>query len=110
MVQQAMKEGENALWARLAKPLTAMQNILSKREAGERTKISAEMIENVAEIADLIPNLNATGNAELEKFSNEIKALVHGLTKDDLSDDEKRRREILKRVADISRRMTGRKF
>lgn len=106
-VKQAAQAAQAEVWERLITPLRNIQTILSKKENGDRTKITDSLLGNLREIAQSIPALNISNDPRLTQFANDAQAAFSGFTKADLADNASSRQEAIKKANDILRKMTG---
>lgn len=102
---ESMKEVENAAvkdcWERLHTVVKNAAEKLAKPDAIFRDSL----LENVTEITELLPKLNITDDAELDKANEEVKKLVSGFKAEELRTDAKERSNASKELADIERKM-----
>jgi hypothetical protein len=77
----------------------------------ERMKSDAKFkiatIDNLRELVDELPALNFTGNAELKKIGDRIKAKLFEFDAKELREDPKARKRVAKEAADIMDDMAG---
>src|SRR6185436_1794409 len=102
-VESAVKAARNDLWQRLIDPVRHLVNRLSDEDGHFKNSL----IGNITEIIDLIPALNVTGDAKLERFRAEVHALIAGLTPQTLRDDKFTRKEVAEQAEAILSKMEG---
>lgn len=103
-----------------ARRLTETVGSLAKRlrdrnkaetEGGRLTPIRDALVENVREVADLLPALNITGDARIAKAAQEVKALVSGLDAETIRESRAVREEVADKaervLADMAASMGG---
>ncbi len=87
-VQEATREAYEAaakeLVDRATKPLERLAEALTQYEPG-RSRLSKSLLENVGEIAALMPALDVSGNPVITDLAEQIGSLVSGLSTDRLA-------------------------
>lgn len=100
--EEAMKNAQADLWARLHEPLANLISILNKSISGKETRITKTLVSNVEEIADLVPMLNIDDDPELNRMADAAKKLCKGITAEKLSESEELKRKTLAAARDLA--------
>lgn len=108
-VQDAAIEAQRELLKRLIAPVEAMAKKLSEAPKGKQSDIVFRdtLIGNVAEIVQIAPKLNLTGDSTIDGFIKEMEALTK-YTPEDLREDKDKRSEAAQKAAEIAKRLSGR--
>lgn len=110
-VADAEKEAQRELLKRLIGPVQKMAEKLTEQPKGKQKDVVFRdtLIGNIAEIVELAPKMNLTGDIVINAFVDEMKDLTK-YTPEDLRDDKGKRNEAAEKAADIMKRMSGYKL
>jgi hypothetical protein len=79
-VRQSLTRGTEDLWKRLREVVSHMVDRLNEPES----RFHATMVTNVFDLVELLPRLNVNGDAELNRFAEQIRQRLCGFTAQDL--------------------------
>lgn len=96
-MQRRIVEAQRHVWERLAVTMGHFTERMKTKDA----KFKAATIDNLSELADILPGLNVTGDPELNDLANRIKSLVGGCDAKVIRENEKTRKAIGKEAATI---------
>lgn len=102
-LEQATRKAMGDLSNRLYGTVGHMVERLSRSDAVFRDSL----IGNVAEICELIPRLNVTGDPALEEINSEVKAKLAGLSPEELRQDAGKRGQAAQDARQILNKMKG---
>ncbi len=102
-LEQATRKAMGDLSRRLYGTVGHLVERLSQTDAVFRDSL----IGNVAEICELIPRLNVTGDPALEEINSEVKAKLAGLSPEELRQDAGKRGEAARDARQILDKMKG---
>lgn len=107
-VQDAAIEAQKELIKRMIAPVEAMAKKLSEVPKGKQTDIvfRDSLIGNIAEMVQLAPKLNLTGDAAIDGFIKEMEVLTK-YSPDDLRGDKDKRSEAARKAEEIAKRLSG---
>lgn len=88
-IAQATENARRELWGRLIEPVKKMADRLSDPDA----KVYESYVDNIREIAELIPALNVTGDANLERMRQQVLAELTCCSVDRLRNSPSTKRE-----------------
>lgn len=106
-VQSALSDAHKDLWHRLASPLKHLVSFIRESDGKGRTRWCDSLVENVRDIAKLIPALNLHSDSNLESLSKEIAALLAGVSSQALKDDCFTRKDVAQKADAILSKMAG---
>jgi hypothetical protein len=79
-VRQSLTRGTEDLWMRLREVVSHMVDRLNEPES----RFHATMVTNVFDLVELLPRLNVNGDADLNRFAEQIRQRLCGFTAQDL--------------------------
>ena len=79
-VRESLTRGTEDLWKRLRDVVSHMVDRLNEPES----RFHATMVTNVFDLVELLPRLNVNGDADLNRFADQIKQRLCGFTAQDL--------------------------
>jgi hypothetical protein len=79
-VRESLTRGTEDLWKRLRDVVSHMVDRLNEPES----RFHATMVTNVFDLVELLPRLNVNGDADLNRFADQIKQRLCGFTAHDL--------------------------
>jgi hypothetical protein len=79
-VRESLTRGTEDLWKRLRDVVSHMVDRLNEPES----RFHATMVTNVFDLVELLPRLNVNGDADLNRFAEQIKQRLCGFTAQDL--------------------------
>lgn len=98
------EEAMDDLWKRTFEAVRHM----AEKLADEKSIFRNSLVENVAEIANLLPKLNVTGDELMTEMADEIKASLTVFTPEELRTSREARRTIAKKAREISEKIKTR--
>lgn len=96
-MQRRIVEAQRHTWERLAETMGHFTERMKTKDA----KFKAATIDNLAELADILPGLNVTGDPDLDALAKRIQRLVGGCDAKVIRENEKTRKVIGKEAATI---------
>lgn len=110
--QENLKSAMKEPWERLAEKVQHLAERLNGYAVDPGTgkvtgKFHDSVIGNLVEVLDVLPCLNVTGDAALNKISGEIRAKLTAATPTVLRDDEKLRKSVAQEAEAILQKMQG---
>ncbi len=102
-MQRRLVEAQKHVWDRLATTMGHFTERMKNKDA----KFKAATIENLAELADILPGLNVVSDPELDAIAKQIKSLVDGCDPKAIRDNEKQRKAIGKEAQSIMNDIGG---
>jgi len=102
-LNEATQAARKDLWGRLLKPIQHMAEKLKDADA----KFKDSLVGNIREITALIPNLNLTGDKELEAIAQEIAQTLGRKNPDTLRENQTARADTAKQASDMVARLQG---
>lgn len=100
-IEQAMQrrivEAQSHTWNRLAETMGHFAERMKTKDA----KFKSATIDNLAELADILPGLNVTGDPGLNEIAKRIQSLVGGCDAKVIRENEKTRKAISKEAQTI---------
>ena len=106
-VEQRMKQAEHEAMQDLWNRLFTAVNHMHERLADENNIFRDSMVENLEELADLLPKMNVADDPELDNMTQEVRAKLLGQNPDTLRHDKHVRSQTASEAEDIVRRMRG---
>ena len=108
IINDAVKE----LWSKLAEQVAHISERLTPNDDGSSKVFHASMIENLRETVAILPKLNITGNADLERMRQDVLTRLCGHDADKLKAksktfDANAARDTRAAADDILRKMSG---
>jgi hypothetical protein len=79
-VRESLTRGTEDLWKRLRDVVSHMVDRLNEPES----RFHATMVTNVFDLVELLPRLNVNGDADLNRFADQIRQRLCGFTAQDL--------------------------
>lgn len=117
-VRDASQEAQRELLRRMMDPVMHMAAKLGNQvchcrncngKASKTANFKDTLVNNVKEIAGLVPKMNLGGDPELDKFAVEMEALTR-YSPDKLRDDDATRTEAAQKAAEMVKRLSGYKL
>jgi hypothetical protein len=102
-MQRRLVEAQKHVWNRLSETMGHFTERMKNKDA----KFKAATIENLAELADILPGLNVVSDPELDHIAKQIKALVDGCDPKAIRDNDKQRKAIGKEAQAIMNDIGG---
>lgn len=100
-MKEVEAEAMRSVWERLHGVLKTAAEKLNDPNAIFRDSL----VENVTELCDLLPALNVSDDPKLDAAREDIKKLVSGHSLDTLRTDKKARKDVAKRLKDVTDKM-----
>jgi hypothetical protein len=100
-VKESVELARVDLWKRLHSPLRHMAEQLAKPEA----RVFSSLLGNIGEVCELIPALNITGDANLERFKADVSAMLAGVSPEALRENNRMREDIAGRAQALADKM-----
>lgn len=101
----AVRDAMIDLWTRITTAISHMQAKLEDARPtakGEKAAIFRDsLVENIRELVDLLPRLNLTGDAMMDKTRKAMESQLCRLDPDDLREDPKARAKVARAAAEI---------
>jgi len=104
-VDAALQVAGHDLWQRLYKAVREMSERLVQTRVTEKGLDS--MVANMVKLVDILPQLNLSRDAELERLAEEVRKSLLGTTAAELKDSKDVRTDIARAASDISHRMAA---
>ena len=105
-VQSATQDAMKSIWAKLDEMVTRIATTLKDSKAIFRDSL----INNLREYVDLIPNLNLTGDPELEKIRLEAKSKLSKLMPENLRKHKRDRKQAALTAEEIMKKIQDKKL
>ena len=104
--EKKMKDIETAAMKDASKRLLDVIKNAAEKLKDKKTIFRDSLLENIAEIAGLIPALNISDSVELDQLSADARALVDSVSIADIRKDDSKRDDTRKKLADIESKMS----
>ena len=105
--EEFMREAEERAMADLCEKATYYIGRMAEALANPDKRFHDTLVSNVAGAAELLPKLNVAGNAEMDKFAEEIRLKLCSQQPGTLREDKQVRAEVGRNAQDIYDRMVG---
>lgn len=92
------------LWQRL---YNAVQHMHERLKGDDRKRFRSNMLDNVREMANLLPDLNILGDAELDNMAQEIREKLCKTEVEQLRTQPEKRQDVVKAANDILSKMSA---
>jgi hypothetical protein len=102
-VREALNQGTRDLWLRLRRVVEHMISRLNESEG----RLYASVVDNIAELVEVLPRLNIANDPDLNSFIEEIKIRLCAYSAKELKHNELLRTTTAQEAADIARRMSA---
>jgi hypothetical protein len=102
-VRQSLTRGTEDLWKRLREVVSHMVDRLNEPES----RFHATLVTNVVDLVEILPRLNVNGDAELNRFADQIRQRLCNYSAHDLKKDDLLRVTAATDAADIVAQMDG---
>jgi hypothetical protein len=102
-VRQSLTRGTEDLWKRLREVVSHMVDRLNEPES----RFHASLVTNVFDLVEILPRLNVNGDADLNRFAEQIRARLCNHSAHDLKKHDLLRVTAASVAADIVARMDG---
>ena len=96
-MERRIVEAQKHVWERLATTMGHFTERMKTKDA----KFKAATIENLAELAEILPGLNVVGDPELDALAKQISKLVSGCDAKSIRENDEQRKAIGKEAASI---------
>lgn len=101
--QAAVSQGMRDAWQRLYDAVSHMADRLSDADAIFRDSL----VGNVRDLCSLLPKLNLTGDAHLERMRQDVEARLAGCEPQDLRDNKRHRADVAQKAREIQSAMAA---
>jgi hypothetical protein len=102
-VRESLARVARDLWLRLHRVVVHMVDVLSNPQV----RLHASVVDNVIELADLLPRLNVNGNPQLDAFAEEVRNRLCHCSSHELRKNEELRMETAREAAGIADRISA---
>jgi hypothetical protein len=106
-LQKVLTNAIGALWTRVREPIEILRDRMAGYEDQERKLMLNAWIDNVSEIVKLIPQLNLTGDPELDRICKEAEVKLCQWNADHLKVSQVTRKFVASAADDILKQMAG---
>lgn len=83
-----MREAMNDIWQRVHKSLSGMSSALGYDDNGKKRIFRDSMVENAADLIDVLRKCNITNDIQLEAIASKLDDMLTGVSAERLRDDE----------------------
>ena len=100
-VDSATKAAMSELWARVYQVVESFIERLTPDAEGETKTFRDTLVSNIQDLADLLPKMNLTDDADLNDMANDLKKELAGLIPSELRQDNVKRKSALSKATSI---------
>jgi len=106
-VTSRVKQAEEAATADLYGRMTEVLRNMVDRLTADKPIFRDTLVTNITELVELIPKLNVTMDARIEKMRRQIKAALEGIDPQNLREDDGLRKKAAESAEEIMKKMKG---